>query len=159
MDEVVTDITPQDGTGPNGTIWWNVYVKLCHRWNRELSGEEAAQYRSFLSMHGMGDEEIKSAAVALWATARFFPRPVDFLLYRRRNAWAKAVEAATTFLPPMDSGTWTELEDELTRQTIHELGGISSLKRAIGRDAIATRRSFMEVYELRASMVDPWSIL
>lgn len=123
------------------------WTQLCDRWGRAFQADEARLYRAFLNHAGLDTTTFLRASSALWATREYFPRPADFLLVERADAWQNAVQAVEAHSPPTSHG-WDHLaQGSRARQAVVYLGGLETLKTIHQRDPLRARDRFSEAYD------------
>ncbi len=120
---------------------------LCERFGRANDPQQAAAYFGFLS-EAMDNEEFTRAARTLWATARFFPRPADFLVVAANKEWLKVLQAVELYTPPQ--AEWLEPWRSLTpraRQACDRLGGIAGMRQIFDKDVLRLKEAWEKSYE------------
>lgn len=92
-------------------------------------------------------EEFRSAARSLFAHARFFPAPADFLGSRCDGAWTQVQRCIAEFCPPewRWGERWLTL-NPTTKWACEQLGGIAGMKKASDRDVVQLRTTFRRIY-------------
>lgn len=108
----------------------------------------------FESYHAWLDERMDTdafvlAAEHLWATARFFPRPIDFLLVEAEREW-KAVLAAlhrSNAHPDFQASKALLEIGGKARSAVYALGGIEGAQNALQRDPVRFKAAWLEAYE------------
>lgn len=120
---------------------------LCARFGKEPDARQSAAYYGFLSER-METDEFLRAARTLWATAKWFPRPADFLGLGASDDWQLVLNSAAAYNPP--DASWHEHWKQLSPRgaaAARQLGGISAIKPLYDRDVIRLRSAFLEAYE------------
>lgn len=122
--------------------WWK---RLEDRFG-QTPGADA--YLGYLDSQGMDSDEFELAASAVWATARFFPRPADFLLVQAGQAW-DAVRKNVSDLQTRDEAAWFAARARIPDRAwkvLATLGGPPAVLDT--RDLSRVRRDFLDAYEL-----------
>lgn len=134
------------------------WESLCKRFGRDVDGDEAKLYRTYLEGVGMETNEFLNAAGALWATREFFPRPADFLLVGAEATWVAVQEALRHAAP---GTSWHMDENERQPRTklkeagaralavVESLGGLYPFAEEWTKSPLRARRAFLDAYELR----------
>lgn len=93
-----------------------------------------------------------AAARVLWATSRFFPRPVDFVLAGTAGEWPTVVRAVEEYTPPRADWLehWEQLSDR-SRAACHRLGGLAAMRKAYERDTLRLKAEWERAYEQEIS--------
>lgn len=125
--------------------------QLCVRFSRADDPEQAASYLGYLSGQ-MSTGEFIGAAKALWATAKWFPRPVDFLLVAAGNDWTLVLDAASKFSPPEWAWTaaWAEMSPRC-QEAVRRMGGMDAVRRIWERDVVKLKTEWEKAYEQSAA--------
>ena len=92
-------------------------------------------------------EEFTRAARSLFAHARFFPSPADFLGPRCNRAWTRVQRCIDELCPPewRWGERWLSLSPT-TKWACEQLGGIAGMKKAADRDIVQLRATFRRIY-------------
>lgn len=128
--------------------WFNVWSRLCRRFGRQFSNEEAADYLAYLEARGMTTETALGAAEAVWATREFFPRPADFLAGEATAGWVAILEFAekwTRHLSGDDARALLAAIPERAKRALDALGGMDVVRNA--KDLSRTRRDYFEAFD------------
>lgn len=118
------------------------WQRICRRFDKAFDRSnlrDAEDYMDFLGPR-MSDEEFDEAARAVWATAKWFPRPADFLAVQAANEWRTVLELAQAF----EAETWAQLTTAAKMAT-EALGGTAAIRKA--RDVGRTRERWIDAYE------------
>jgi hypothetical protein len=124
---------------------------ICARFGREHDPKQAAAYFEYLSEQ-METEEFLASARAIWATAKWFPRPADFLTVVVTDEWLKVLACVEDYNPP--HGKWYEKWREFeprTRSACDQLGGIAGMKAVAEKDVIRLKAAWEQAYEQAAA--------
>lgn len=124
---------------------------LCTRFGRSDDPAQAVQYFDYLSEQ-MGTDEFLRAARAVWATARYFPRPADFLLIAAADEWMLVLRCIEGFRGP--DWPWREPWERLSKRAqdaCNLLGGMEALKGAAARDPLRLKAAWEAAYEQAAA--------
>lgn len=126
-------------------VFKDAWALLCERFNKVPSDMLTASYYSVLSPR-MTTEQFRSAALGVFTSNEFFPKPADFFPQRDTTAesleqWEVVNEVMRGFL----STTSSRLTDE-TRRVIRLLGGESKLRSTQIDEIQFVRRDFMALY-------------
>lgn len=127
--------------------WRNLLV----RFGKEVNVDQAAMYYDYLSAT-MDTAEFLPACHAIWATAKWFPRPADFLTVRAGQEWPLVLSAAEAYRPP--DAAWVPLFRALSPRSqaaIRRLGGIDAVRAQMERSVVKLRESFLAAYEEEAT--------
>jgi hypothetical protein len=111
------------------------------------SADSAAMYHEYLS-ELMDTEAFLAAAQAIWATAKWFPRPADFLTVSAAAEWPLVLQAASEYRPP--DATWHQTWQRLTPRTqdvVRRLGGIDAVRAQMERSTLKLREAYLAAYE------------
>lgn len=130
------------------TAWRRLLVRFG---KAEVNADQAMMYYHYLS-ELMTTEEFLRACQAVWATAKWFPRPADFLTVAAGSEWPRVISCMEAHHPP-DFG-WAEMWKELsprTRAACLRLGGIASMKEQANRGMVKLREAFLAAYEEEAT--------
>ncbi len=125
--------------------------RLATRFGQPVDVDQAAMYHQYLS-ELMDTEEFLGACQAVWATARWFPRPADFLTVRAGQEWPLVLECAAGYHPP--DWPWTEPWKRLSprgRAACQRLGGMEAIREQLARSAIKLREAYLAAYEEEAT--------
>jgi hypothetical protein len=117
------------------------------RFNRPDDPQQAAAYYGFLSEQ-MDTAGFLSAARALWATAKWFPRPADFLLLSAQCEWDIVLSAVEEYTPP--HGRWHRHWIRLTPRAMEacrRLGGVSAMRPVFEHDVLKLKAAWEQSYE------------
>ena len=118
------------------------WKRICRRFDRVFDAEnvsESGDYLDFLSAR-MSTEDFDEAARSVWATARFFPRPADFLSVQAGHEWRTVLEMATNF----DRETWGQLTTAAKLAT-EAVGGTDGIRAS--RELVKLRAAWLDAYE------------
>ena len=110
--------------------FFEVWERLCVRFNRDTEGE-AAEYYRWLSTQMTTDEYV-AAATKLWATREFFPRPIDFVDAMRPSVSAEAFrqwELVYKQATRESTDGWMHMDD-LCKRAVSTVGGIDGVTHA-----------------------------
>lgn len=120
---------------------------LSARFGRESNAGQAAAYYGFLNDQ-MDTPAFLQAARALWATAKWFPRPADFLLLSASGEWGLVLDAVKSCHPP--EWRWTEPYGRLSdraRSACDALGGIHAMVPVYNKDVLRLKAAWEAAYE------------
>lgn len=122
--------------------------RLRARFGRPTDPDEAADYHAYLSAQ-MDEPQFLAACQVLWANARWFPRPVDFVLVGATGDWRLVLLAMDGYAPPAWSwvGPWNTMTAR-SREACLALGGIEGMRavREQGR-LLALKAAWEQAYE------------
>ena len=124
------------------TTFVDHWERICRRFRRpfdEMNMQDAEDYFAFLNEH-MEQDEFVGAAQAVWATAKWFPRPSDFLAVRAGMEWRKVLEMVQRF----DNATWRGLS-QAARLATEAVGGTTGIAGAT--NVVRIRQAWLESYE------------
>lgn len=124
---------------------------LLTRFNKEWDQAQAKAYYDYLS-ELMDTEDFLVSCRAVWATAKWFPRPADFLTVRAGSEWPLVLKAAEEYRPPDASWfeTWKQLSPR-AQAAVKRLGGIDHVRDQLGRSSLKLREAFLAAYEEEAT--------
>ena len=124
---------------------------LCTRFGKEPDPRQAGAYLRYLSEQ-MTTEQFLQSVRALWATAKWFPRPADFLLIGAASEWHLVLRCLEGFHPPDFpwAETWRELSPRAQSACI-ALGGIPGMKPQAEKDTIRLKSAWETAYEQAAA--------
>lgn len=117
--------------------------RICRRFDRTFDRanlEDAEGYLEFLGPR-MSAEEFDEAARAVWATAKWFPRPADFLGVMAGQEWRTVLALSADF----DAEAWAELTTAAKLAT-ESLGGTAAIRES--RNVERMRSAWIDAYEL-----------
>lgn len=129
----------------------STWAHLCTRFGRDNDPQQAAAYFEYLTEQ-LDTEEFLRAARAIWATARWFPRPADFLTVGATGDWQLVLDAAAAYNPP--DASWFEHWKKLSPRGVaaaKQLGGITAMRSIYDRDVLRLRTAFLEAFEAAAA--------
>lgn len=129
------------------TQFHQVWLSLCERFGQDARPNQEMAYYRYLNEQ-MDTPTCLAAARALWATAKWFPRPADFLLAGAADDWARVLECVRLHHPP--EWGWVEpwkRMSERSRAACLALGGIPAMKTCAGNDPIRTKKAWEDAYE------------
>lgn len=118
----------------------------------QANADAAAMYYEYLSAL-MDTEAFLQACHAIWATARWFPRPADFLTVRAGEDWPLVLDAAAKYRPP--DTAWLEPFQALSergRAAVKRMGGIDAVRAQMERSVAKLREEYHAAYEEDATM-------
>jgi len=118
------------------------WKRICRRFDRAFDRDtltETDDYFEFLSAR-MSTEDFDEAARAVWATARFFPRPADFLSVQAGHEWRTVLEFSSDF----DRDVWAQLTVAAKLAT-EAIGGTAVVRGS--RDLVRLRTAWLDAYE------------
>jgi hypothetical protein len=118
------------------------WKRICRRFERPFDQGnlvEADDYHAFLDAR-MSTEEFDEAARAVWATARWFPRPADFLGMQAGHEWRTVLELAQGW----DREAWAQLTTAAKLAT-EAVGGTAGIREA--REVVKLRGAWFDAYE------------
>ena len=122
--------------------WARAFLALAKRFGRTPDTEEARMYGAYLDSCGLTVDEAVAACRSLWATARFWPRPADFLEVTAEREWAKVLYLSQRHgSDPEYRAVWDTLTLD-AKDAIGSLGGIHTLKEA--RSILRVREAFFD---------------
>jgi len=133
-------------------IFAKAWAMLKERFHTEASEDQTRAYFAYLR-NRITTEEFREAAATVWATNRFFPRPVDFLIVGASREWGLLLRAANSFNPPsqVDLAPWDALSTR-THDAIRASGGRLAVRDAIQKNPIQFRQRFVEAFEMAATV-------
>jgi hypothetical protein len=123
------------------------WKRLCTRFGRTVDADEAADFHEYLSAR-MSTPEFLAAAQSLWATAKWFPRPADFVLVDASGEWRRVLEAVSRYSPP--DAAWVKPWDALSERAqaaCRQLGGLSAMRAIYERDVLRLKAAWETEYE------------
>ena len=125
---------------------------LCTRFGKEPDPRQAGAYLRYLSEQ-MTTEQFIQSVRALWATAKWFPRPADFLLIATADDWQIVMRCMDECKPPEWnwSDIWREEMNERARAACLALGGIQSMRPMRDKDIIRLKAAWESAYEQAAA--------
>jgi len=120
---------------------------LCTRFGRKVDADEAAEYLDFLDGQ-LDTDSFLAAARVLWATAKWFPRPADFVLVGAAGEWRLVLEAVDRYAPPDTAWLkpWGALSDR-SREACQQLGGLAAMRAVYERDVLRLKAAWEAAYE------------
>jgi hypothetical protein len=127
-------------------MFYAEWEALAGRFGKGADATQAAAFYDFLTDR-MDTEDFVAAARTLWANARWFPRPVDFLLVSTAADWEGVLECMEL------SGkkeAWHEqyaLLPQRVRDACLALGGIPHLKYLHDKDSIRAKTEWEKAVE------------
>jgi hypothetical protein len=124
------------------------WAHLCDRFGREPDPRQAHSYLKFLDESGMDTPAFLVAARTIWATAKWFPRPADFLLVGAAGEWSTVLGAVSAYNPP-EAG-WVEHWRALSPRALaacNALGGIAGMRAIYDRDVLRLKAGWEQAYE------------
>lgn len=124
---------------------------LSARFGKEINADQAAMYYDYLSQV-METDEFLQACNAIWATAKWFPRPADFLNVRAASEWPIVLRCANEYRPP--DATWFETWKLLaprSQAAVKRLGGIDAVKEQLARNSLKIKEAFLAAFEEEAT--------
>lgn len=129
------------------TVFRDEWRRLVARFGQQWDKEQALAYLEFLSPH-MDTAEFQSAARSLWAVAKWFPRPADFLLAASGEDWEHAIGAIELCTPPEWgwSARWQQISSR-GQDACRRLGGIPAMRTAWQRDPLRLKTEWERAYE------------
>lgn len=125
----------------------SAWAMLCERFGKTYEGNQAAAYYRYLNDQ-MDTEGFVRAARALWATARWFPRPADFLLVGAAGEWALVLAAAEAYTPP--AWEWSQHWQRMTergREACRAIGGMTTIRALWERDVTKLKAEWERAFE------------
>lgn len=128
----------------------DVWAQLCGRFGRPVDAKQAAAYYENLSPV-MDTPQFLVAARSLWAGAKYFPRPADFLTVAASADWQHVLDAVSSWRPP--DTAWTEPWKRRSPRAVaacRRLGDVTTMRAIYDRDVFRLRTAFMEAYEEEA---------
>lgn len=134
--------------------FWPEWQRICKRFGRTAEASEAGDYLEYLDACGLDTQQAVEAARMVWATARFFPRPSDFLQGEAAAGWTLIQEYAHRQFAPhnLSAPAPAELASQLreaipsrSRAAILALGGYRVVHEA--RDLPKIRREYFDAFE------------
>lgn len=123
------------------TFLWH-WKRICRRFGKKFDQQnltDAEDYLAFLERR-MPTEEFEEAAQAVWATAKWFPRPADFLRVQAGREWRTVLELVAAW----DKPTWAGLTTN-ARLATEAVGGLTSIGAA--KDVGRTMTLWLDAYE------------
>ena len=120
--------------------------RLCHRFGKEVNPQVAAAYYEFLN-EALETGVFLSAAQVIWATAKWFPRPADFLTVGIGGEWdlvQRCMELADK------KQAWHvdyALLSDRGRAACKALGGIHEMIPVRNKDTIRLKMAWEQAYE------------
>lgn len=125
------------------------------RFGRTPDPKMAAMYLAFLTEQ-METAEFLAAARTIWATAKFWPRPADFLTLGPAGEWPIVVRCIDGFRAPDwpwvkpgpdgELSPWHSLS-ERSRAACRQMGGMDVLKATYERDPIRAKTEWERALE------------
>lgn len=125
------------------TVFLSEWERLARRFNRKLdeaSLAEAEDYFRFLS-HRMSAGDFLTASHTVWATAKWFPRPSDFLTTNAAQEWRVVLSMAQD---GYDKDTWGALSQS-ARHSTEACGGLTGMGASV--NVMRLRDAWMDAYE------------
>jgi hypothetical protein len=121
------------------------WQEILTRFGRDPEPGQAAAYYEYLSEQ-MDTEQFLAAARALWATARYFPRPADFLLMGAGGEWDTVRLAMEGVSTQSWAGHWRTLSAR-SQDACRALGGVPHMADMWARDSIRLKAAWEAEYE------------
>jgi hypothetical protein len=124
---------------------------IVDRFGRKMEPKEyaafAASYYEFLSGQ-MDTDTFLAAARTIWATAKWFPRPCDFMTAGIGDEWRVLTKCLDEYHAPEWKHTefWAQLSGR-AQEAVKRLGGLDSAKALMGKDALRLKAGFEAAYE------------
>jgi hypothetical protein len=131
-------------------IFEEEWTALAGRFGKANDKEQGAAYYVFLSER-MQTEDFVAAARTLWADARWFPRPVDFLLVGTSDHWRTVLQCMDL---SYEKKAWHEEYANLpqrARDACMALGGVPQMKYMYDKDSIRTKTEWERAVEQTTS--------
>jgi hypothetical protein len=123
------------------------WAAICTRFGREVDDDQAGMYFDYLDDQ-MSTAAFLQAARGVWATARYFPRPADFLLIGASGEWALVLTAAAGFCGP--EWKWVESWKRMSprcQEACKSLGGMDAIRALMEKDLIKLKLEWERAYE------------
>lgn len=125
--------------------------RLCVRFGQAVDADQAAMYHQYLT-ELMDTDEFLVSCRAIWASAKWFPRPADFLSVRAGLDWPLVLECAEGYAPP--DWRWVEPWKRMSprgQAACQRLGGMTAIHDQMGRSVLKLREAFLVAYEEEAT--------
>lgn len=122
--------------------FFEVWGHLCKRFGRDADPVQGAAYFEYLT-EVMDTEAFVVAARALWASARFFPSPAEFLTVQAAAEWPLVQECVKECHPP--EWKWSEAWKGLSpraQQACRNLGGVHTMRITYERDPLKLKTAW-----------------
>lgn len=120
MADRSAQVTPEE--------FFELWCGLCRRFRREPENLEAMMYLEYLDVR-LGAEQVREAVRSLWASAEFFPRPVDFVLAAHADVVTRLRKAAAMWQQnPQSSWALSLGSDGITLAVLGAIGGIGQVQ-------------------------------
>lgn len=128
------------------TQFFHAWRHICSRFNRTFEQEQALAYFEFLAEQ-MDTDGFLAAARSVWATAKFFPRPADFLVAGASGDWSVILRCMDlSHRKEAWHGEWSTLS-ERSRAACLSLGGIPTMYELHGKDSIRLKNEWERAFE------------
>jgi hypothetical protein len=121
--------------------------KLLERFGKPYSARQAADYLEFLNDCGMSDGAFKAATRQVWATAKWFPRPADFLTVGIGGEWETVLRCMELADKKQAWHVDFALLTDRGRAACKALGGIHEMIPVRNKDTIRLKTAWEQAYE------------
>ena len=122
------------------------WAALAGRFGKADNATQAAAFYDFLTDR-METPDFVAAARTLWANARWFPRPVDFLLVGAADEWARVMECMELSGKLLAWGEQWQALSSAARAACLALGGVPTLKTMHDKDSIRAKNEWEKALE------------
>lgn len=128
------------------TAFNDAFRSLSTRFGRAYDANQAAAYHEFLDDH-LDTPQFQAAARTIWATAKWWPRPADFLMVGSGDEWHRV----TLWMDPAASPQkrdehWGALSTR-AQTAVKRIGGLEALQGLSGKDALRVKAAWEAAYE------------
>ena len=132
-------------------VWNAEWKALESRWGQQDT-EVQARYYEFLNAQ-MDDGQFVEACAAVFVSREFFPRPIDFLLFRAPRDFLLVMDAARQIHSHMEKEERDAIMSRVppvARKVADVLGGVGVIGQSRD-DTLRWRTAFMQTYEAAVS--------
>lgn len=120
---------------------WSAIVE---RFGKDFNPKIAAQYYEFLNGQ-METAEFLAAARTIWASAKWFPRPCDFLVVGMGDDWRRVDVWADPALSEAERNEkWAKLSPR-AQEAVKRIGGLNAIRST--KDVLRLKAGFEQAYE------------
>lgn len=129
----------------------HAWSQLLKRFGRDMDPGTAAAYYEYLSPQ-MDTAAFLSASQAIWATAKWFPRPADFVLQHAAGDWAIVLQCIAGYHGP--DWAWIRAWEQLStrgKTACKAFGGMDVIKATYEKQPLTFREAWTAAYEQTAA--------
>jgi hypothetical protein len=128
----------------DNTEFKRAWTAIVDRFGKEFNPKIAAAYYEFLSPQ-MDTETFLAAARTVWASAKWFPRPADFLTAGVGDEWRRVDVWMDPSLTAVERDEKWRALSARTRETVKRLGGLDAMRGV--KDVLRLKSAFEQTYE------------